>query len=109
MNPARFTDLAKLAEGAHGPAGEGLDRTGSTLTAPRVRVLHCIGGLTGGGAERQLAYLAAGMSRKGVDMHVAYLHPGPNLSRIQDSGVTLHELHGRSNYDPSLLSQLIRI
>src|SRR5260370_11107772 len=49
------------------------------------------------------------MSSKGIDMHVACLHPALNRSRIQDSGVTLHELHGRSNYDPSLLWQLIRI
>jgi glycosyltransferase involved in cell wall biosynthesis len=80
---------------------------GSTSTSPQLRILHCIGGLGGGGAERQLAYLSAGLRKKGIDVHIAYCRRGPNLTRIQDSGATLHELRSRGNHDPSLLWQLI--
>jgi len=82
---------------------------GLTPTSPHLRVLHCIGGLGGGGAERQLSYLSAGLIRKGIDVHVAYLRPGPNLTRAQDSGATLHELRSHGNYDPFLPWRLIKL
>ena len=58
-------------------------------------VLHCIPSMEGGGAERQLTYLAAGLRRLGLDVHVAAGARGPNWERLLASGVTVHELQPR--------------
>lgn len=63
----------------------------------------------GGGAERQLAYLAAALSRLGLDMHVAIRRGGHNLERLESSGATIHRLGGRHDYDPRVLCQLTRL
>lgn len=74
-----------------------------------LRVLHCIPSLVGGGAERQLSYLAPELARRGVDVYVAYLHGGPNLVRLQAGGVTLNRLSVNSNYHPKILLWLVRL
>jgi glycosyltransferase involved in cell wall biosynthesis len=61
----------------------------------------------GGGAERQLAYLSAELTRLGWDVHVALLSGGPNLERLRASGATIHELGAGGNYDPRILFQLV--
>src|SRR5688500_553473 len=78
----------------------------TTMTQPRV--LHCIPGMGGGGAERQLAYLAEQLPRFGWDVHVALVGQGPNFERLRASGATLHVLESRSNYDPRLFLRLVR-
>jgi glycosyltransferase involved in cell wall biosynthesis len=78
------------------------------MTTRKPRILHCIPGLDGGGAERQLSYLAAELGRKGVDVHVAYHLRGPETSKTSGSGVTFHELPSHGNHDPMLLWQLIK-
>jgi glycosyltransferase involved in cell wall biosynthesis len=72
------------------------------------RVLHCIPGMGGGGAERQLAYLSGELVRRGWEVHVALVSGGPNLERLRSGGATIHRLQARSNYDPTLLWQLAR-
>ncbi len=47
------------------------------------------------------------MTKQGVDVHIACNFRGPNADSIRESGVTIHELRGRSNHDPRLFSQLI--
>lgn len=74
-----------------------------------MRVLHCIPSMGGGGAERQLAYLAGELSRIGWDVHVALLAGGPNLERLRSSGAAIHSLAARSNYDPAILHGLFRL
>ena len=74
-----------------------------------MRVLHIIPSLGGGGAERQLAYLAEGMCRRGVDVHVALLRGGPYLRRVAAAGAHVYELEASSNYDPRLLSRTLRM
>jgi len=64
------------------------------------RVLHCIPSLLGGGAERQLCYLAAGLVRRGHEVHVAYQHDGPNFPLLQESGARLHRIPARRAFDP---------
>jgi len=64
------------------------------------RVLHCIPSLLGGGAERQLCYLAAGLVRRGHEVHVAYQHDGPNFPLLQESGARLHRVPSRRAFDP---------
>jgi glycosyltransferase involved in cell wall biosynthesis len=72
-----------------------------------LRILHLLSHLSGGGAERQFSYLAPELVRMGHEVHVAYLSDGP--ARPELSSVTKHQLVARSNYDPYLLWQLIRL
>jgi glycosyltransferase involved in cell wall biosynthesis len=59
----------------------------------------------GGGAERQLAYLAGELTALGWDVHVALVSGGPNLDRLR-RGATVHRLRARGSYDPRILLQL---
>jgi glycosyltransferase involved in cell wall biosynthesis len=74
-----------------------------------MRILHCISSMGGGGAERQLAYLAGELRTLGWDVHVALLSGGPNLERLRAGGAVIHRLTARSNYDPAILGQLLRL
>ncbi len=76
--------------------------------APR-RVLHCITSMEGGGAERQLAYLAGELPALGWDVHVALLRGGANLSRLERTQATIHWLRAATNHDPRLPLQLARL
>lgn len=69
-------------------------------------VLHVIPSFAGGGAERQLVELATALSAAGVDVHLAYLHGGPNLEAAQRSGATLHQLASAGNHDPRVVLKL---
>jgi glycosyltransferase involved in cell wall biosynthesis len=79
------------------------------MATERLRILHCIPGLDGGGAERQLCYLARALGTKGVDVHVAYHLRGARVSKTPESSVTFHELTSHGNHDPLLLWQLFKI
>jgi|HubBroStandDraft_1064217.scaffolds.fasta_scaffold09456_3 glycosyltransferase involved in cell wall biosynthesis len=74
-----------------------------------MRILHCISGLHGGGAERQLSYLSAALDKKGVDVHVAYHLSEPESARILDSRVRYHILPSRGNHDALMLWRLIKV
>lgn len=74
-----------------------------------MRILHCIPNMAGGGAERQLTYLAQAQSEHGHDIHVVLCGGGPNLDRLQTSGASLHFLRGRGNHDPLLLVRLSQL
>ena len=74
-----------------------------------MKVLHCIPGMGGGGAERQLAYLAGPLSELHWDVHVALTANGPNLARLEAGGATMHRLTAAGNHDPRLAWQLARI
>ncbi|MGB2715494.1 MAG: glycosyltransferase [Vicinamibacterales bacterium] len=72
-----------------------------------MRVLHCIPSMEGGGAERQLTYLAAGLHQLGIDTHVALVSRGPNWTRLMATGATVHELPARGAHDPLLFVRLL--
>lgn len=74
-----------------------------------LRVLHLIPSLGGGGAERQIAYLARGLAESGVDVHVGYLRQGSNFERLTASGATLHPIASRGNYDALLVPRIVRL
>jgi glycosyltransferase involved in cell wall biosynthesis len=74
-----------------------------------VRILHCIPHLTGGGAERQLAYLAEHSARAGHEVHIAYLTGGPAPTGLELAGVRLHPLAHKGTHDPLLVARLIRL
>lgn len=73
------------------------------------RILHCIPGMGGGGAERQLAYLATELVARGWDVHVALVSGGPNLERLQRSGATIHMIPAAGNYDPRIFWSVLRL
>jgi glycosyltransferase involved in cell wall biosynthesis len=63
----------------------------------------------GGGAERQLAYLAGPLASRGWAVHVALGAGGSNLPRLEAGGAVVHRLAGSSNHDPRLAWQLARV
>jgi glycosyltransferase involved in cell wall biosynthesis len=73
-----------------------------------MKLLYCIPDLEHGGAERQLSYLAAELSRMGHEVHVASRRGGPNLDRLKSAGVTWHPLGAASNQSRSLFFALLR-
>jgi glycosyltransferase involved in cell wall biosynthesis len=75
----------------------------------RPRVLHCVPSMTGGGAERQLVYLADALTAEGWDVHVALNAGGPNLADLERTGATIHHLRGYGNHDPRMLARLCRL
>ncbi|MCE5278808.1 MAG: glycosyltransferase [Planctomycetaceae bacterium] len=73
-------------------------------------ILHCIPSMGGGGAERQLAYLAAALKDLGWQVHVALRQDGGvNLQRLEASGATVHALGTWHNYDLRNASRIAAI
>lgn len=73
-----------------------------------MKLLHCISSLEMGGAERQVALLAAAQVRSGHVVHLALVRGGANRSLLEEAGVEIHELRVRGTSDPSLVTSLIR-
>ncbi len=73
-----------------------------------MRILQCIPTLGGGGAERQLAYLLPLLARRGWDVHLVYLHDGPNRQMLQNTPVRLHQPVPRSSWNPRTAVHLYR-
>jgi glycosyltransferase involved in cell wall biosynthesis len=69
-----------------------------------LRILHLITELAGGGAERQLSYLAPALVRRGHEVHLGYRHSGDFPPALP--GVHLTRFDTRSNYDPRLFAQI---
>lgn len=72
-----------------------------------MRVLHLIPTLGGGGAERQIVYLAQGLRARGCDVHVGFEQGGANLPRLLESGATVHRIRAAGNYDPLLVPRIV--
>jgi len=73
------------------------------------RILHLIPTFEGGGAERQVGYLAAGLVGLGWDVHVGHVGGGPNLERVRASGARVHRVAAASSYDPRLVPRMLRL
>ena len=73
------------------------------------KILHLIPTLEGGGAERQLSYLADALKRLGLKIDVGYLRDGPYLQRLYEAGVITHYLGPLGNSDPRLLWRINRL
>lgn len=74
----------------------------------KLKILHFIPSMGGGGAERQLCYIAEKMPLKGIDVHVAYFNEGPNSKRLYNSDAVVHKLSCRSNYDPMIIYNIVK-
>jgi len=71
----------------------------------RHRILHFIPTMGGGGAERQLAYIASGQRTQAWDVHVALYSGGPNLQRLRETGAVIHHVGIRGSYDVRSLAK----
>jgi len=71
-----------------------------------VKILHLIPSLTSGGAERQLGYLTRELERRGHEVRIAYLYPGP--APWQSEGLPAEPLVARRHRDPRLLAEIVR-
>ncbi len=74
-----------------------------------LKILQCIPTMLGGGAERQLAYLAPGLVDLGHTVHVAILQDGPNGGRLRAGGALVHTLPRRRAWDPTAVWDLVRL
>lgn len=83
-----------------------MSRSGST---GQRRILFAITSLAGGGAERQLSYLAGGLGALGWEVGVVFTAGGPNLARLESARVRLRELAGKGPYDPMVIARLVRV
>ena len=61
--------------------------------------------MSGGGAERQLTYLAPELGRRGHDVHVAFAFAGVNSERLAGSRVSLHHLTASTKFDPLVVTR----
>jgi glycosyltransferase involved in cell wall biosynthesis len=71
-----------------------------------MRILLLIPTLTGGGAERQLAYLGGELQRRGHDVLVGYLHPGPGG---WPEDVPAHRFGPYRPWSPRLIGEIARL
>jgi glycosyltransferase involved in cell wall biosynthesis len=77
-----------------------------------MKILYVMANLSGGGAERQLTYLASGMVGRGHTVHIGYLHAGPDAGIYgwySERGVALHQIPAVSNHDPRVFFELFRL
>jgi glycosyltransferase involved in cell wall biosynthesis len=63
----------------------------------------------GGGAERQLAYLAGALPEHGWEPYVALLRGGINMERLQQSGVSIRRIDAGHAFAPRALLDLRRL
>lgn len=65
--------------------------------------------MTGGGAEQQLAHIAPELSRRGHDVHVAYVVPGVHSERLAAEDCTLHHLAASLRWKALLPLQAVSV
>ncbi len=75
----------------------------------RLKICQIIPTLVQGGAEKQLALLAAGLDRDQFECHVVVLtHSGPYESILRDQGIAVHLIGKRGKLDPTAYLRLVR-
>jgi glycosyltransferase involved in cell wall biosynthesis len=73
------------------------------------KILHLIPTLEGGGAERQVAYLATALHQRGWDVTVASLRRGVNAGMLEEAGVKLLPIKSARSRDPLLFLRVPRL
>ncbi len=75
----------------------------------RLKICLIIPTLVKGGAEKQLALLAAGLDRQRFECHVVVLtHSGPYEELLREQGVAVHVIGKRGKFDPTAYWRLVR-
>jgi glycosyltransferase involved in cell wall biosynthesis len=97
------------AAGARHTVMESPPAGGRTAPSRPLRVLHLVPSFVGGGSERQVCYLATALANRGLEVHVGYVHGGPNLERLRGTDVRLHRLDASGNHDPRLVLTIARL
>lgn len=77
------------------------------VSSSKASILHCIPGLDGGGAERQLALLTNGLAGSGFNVHIACMRQLASGGSERLLASPVHVLAGRSSFDPRLVTRLI--
>lgn len=72
-------------------------------------ILHIIPTLEGGGAERQLSFLACEQAKRGLSVHVAVRRLGVYESILLKSGVFVHCLGDHKSLSPILFISIFRL
>ena len=65
--------------------------------------------MAGGGAERQLVYLAGELVRRCWDVHVALLKEGRNFEGLVATGAAIHKIAAWGNHDIAILWRLVQL
>jgi glycosyltransferase involved in cell wall biosynthesis len=65
--------------------------------------------MAGGGAERQLVYLAGELTIRGWEVHVALLKEGPNYEGLISTASIIHKIPASGNYDIAIFWRLMRL
>ena len=73
-----------------------------------MKILHCIPTMGGGGSERQLALLAVGQKKIGIEVFVMLRSAGKNYELLKSSGAEVILIEYKSNYDPRALHKIIK-
>lgn len=63
--------------------------------------------MAGGGAERQLSYLAEELMSRGWEAHVALIKEGSNYDALVSTGCRIHKIPCLNNHDVTILIKLI--
>lgn len=74
-----------------------------------MKVLHCIWAEGGGGAERQLSFLAPALATRGYNVHVAFVFPGVNSVSLADGPCVLHQIAASNKRDPLIAGRLLSL
>lgn len=75
----------------------------------RLKICQIIPTLVQGGAEKQLALLAAGLDRERFECHViALTHSGPYEKVLREQGIAVHVIGKRGKLDPTAYWRLVR-
>lgn len=82
----------------------GLNQAGSLP----IRVALCAPGEIWGGVEQFVVTLASHFARTGVPVFVVAFHDGPLRERLENSGIPVQIINGRSRYDPTIVTALSR-
>lgn len=72
-----------------------------------MKILYLIPSLTGGGAERQLAYLTRELRRRGHEVRIAYRSDGPAPWQAED--LPVRRLSGRRHRNPRFLGEIVAL
>jgi glycosyltransferase involved in cell wall biosynthesis len=71
-----------------------------------MKIMFLVPNLSGGGAERQLAYLASELHRRGHDVSIGYNHDGPG---IPPPDVPVRRLPRRHPWDPRRIADTLSL
>lgn len=83
--------------------------TAPSLPRQKLRIIHLIPTLNGGGAERQVRYIASASAALGHSVAIASKMTVGEADDLKSLGIIPYMLSGQNNFDPMLIVQTILI